>query len=69
MPLILYTVAEALAFLQRQYGLKLTRAALSRHCKIGSLRSSLLGREYLVLEEDLIKFAQVPHSPGRPKKR
>jgi hypothetical protein len=68
MPLVLYTVAEARLFLQERFRVVMTHQALSRHCKIGTLRSTLLGREYLILEEDLVRFAAIPHPRGRPPK-
>ena len=67
MPLILYTVREAVDWLA-QKGRFLGRVQLSKYCKEKRIRAVLVGREYLIFEEDLEAFSRLKMKRGRPRK-
>ena len=67
MPIILYSVPEAVDWLSRN-GMKITREGLHRAMKRGAIHHTRMGSIHVLSQEDLEYFLKNPPHRGRPIK-
>lgn len=67
MPIVLYSVSEAVNWLMRQ-GRKITEKGLRKAILRGDLRCIHMGRHYVISREELEVFLTNPPHRGRPEK-
>lgn len=67
MPIVLYTISEAVEWLVEQ-GRMITEKGLRKAILRGDLRCIHLGSHYVVPQEDLAGFLINPPRRGRPEK-
>lgn len=66
MVVVLYTVKEAATWLKEKRQISCAPGYLSRCCKEGELPAMMVGRSYLISQQNLEKFK--PKHWGRPRK-
>ena len=67
MPIVLYSVSEAVNWLMRQ-GRKITEKGLRKAILRGDLKCLRMGQHYVVSQEELEVFLINPPHRGRPEK-